>query len=85
MLHDHIKHVAKGQKIQYISFRKGNSFIISFKAPNFSHNADVWDEPYKDLYMKGFMDGMTYRSSCYQCHFACPTRVSDVTIGDFGD
>lgn len=83
MLHDHIKHVAKGQKIQRISFRKGNSFIISFKALNFSHNADVWEEPYKDLYMKGFMDGMTYRSSCYQCSFACPSRVSDMTIGDF--
>lgn len=83
MLHDHIKHVAKGQKIQRISFRKGNSFIISFKALNFSHNADVWEEPYKDLYMKGFMDGMTYRSSCYQCPFACPSRVSDMTIGDF--
>lgn len=83
MLHDHIKHVAKGQKIQHISFRKGNSFIISFKAPNFSHNADVWEEPYKDLYMKGFMDGMTYQSSCYQCPFASPSRVSDMTIGDF--
>lgn len=83
MLHDHIKHVAKGQKVQYISFRKGNDFTISLRATNFNYNANVWKDPYKDLYMKGFMDGMIYRPSCYQCPFACPTRVSDVTIGDF--
>lgn len=83
MLHDHIQHVAKGQKVQYISFRKGNDFTISLRATNFNYNANVWKDPYKDLYMKGFMDGMIYRPSCYQCPFACPTRVSDVTIGDF--
>ena len=83
MLHDHIKHVAKERKIQYISFRKGNDFTISLKAPGFIYDANVWREPYKDLYMKGFMDGMTYRPSCYKCPFACSTRASDITIGDF--
>lgn len=83
MLHDHIKHVAKGKNIQYISFRKGNDFIISLKTSDFTYNANMWEEPYKDLYMKGFLDGMTYRSSCYKCPFACSTRVSDITIGDF--
>lgn len=83
MLHDHIKHVAKERKIQHISFRKGNDFTISLKAPDFIYNANVWKEPYKDLYMKGFMDGMTYRPSCYKCPFACSTRASDITIGDF--
>lgn len=83
MLHDHIQHVAKGRKIQQISFRKGNDFTISLRATNFNYNANVWKDPYKDLYMKGFMDGMIYRSSCYQCPFASPSRVSDMTIGDF--
>ena len=83
MLHDHIKHVAKERKIQYISFRKGNDFTISLKAPGFIYDANVWREPYKDLYMKGFMDGMTYRPSCYKCPFACSKRASDITIGDF--
>ena len=83
MLHDHIKHVAKERKIQYISFRKGNDFTISLKAPGFIYDANVWREPHKDLYMKGFMDGMTYRPSCYKCPFACSRRASDITIGDF--
>jgi len=83
MLREHIQLVAKGRKIQYISFREGNDFTISLRATNFNYNANVWKDPYKDLYMKGFMDGMIYRSSCYQCPFACPLRVSDITIGDF--
>lgn len=83
MLHEHIKYVAKGRKIQYISFRKGNDFTISLKASGFIYDANVWREPYKDLYMKGFMQGMIYRPSCYECPFACPGRVSDITIGDF--
>lgn len=83
MLHDHIKHVSKGRKIQYISFRDGNNFIFSLKAVDFGYTANVWEEPYKDLYMKGFLGGMIYQSSCYQCPFACSSRVSDITIGDF--
>lgn len=83
MLDDHVKHIAKGHEIQKISFRDGNNIIISLSAPNFCYLANVWEMPYKDLYIKGFIDGITYRPSCYKCHFACPTRVSDITIGDF--
>lgn len=83
MLHDHIKYVAKGQKIQHISFRKGNDYRLSVKADKFSYEVSLWETPYKDLYLKGFFEGMISRPSCYQCPFACPSRVSDITIGDF--
>ena len=83
MLHDHIKHVAKGQNVQYISFRKGTDYRLSVKADKFSYEVSLWETPYKDLYLKGFFEGMISRPSCYQCLFACPSRVSDVTIGDF--
>ncbi|MCD8011870.1 MAG: Coenzyme F420 hydrogenase/dehydrogenase, beta subunit C-terminal domain [Lachnospiraceae bacterium] len=29
-----------------------------------------------------FMKGYIYRESCYNCKFACPERVGDITIGD---
>lgn len=83
MLHDHIRHVAKGQKIKHISFRKGNDYRLSVKADKFSYEVSLWETPYKDLYLKGFFEGMISRPSCYQCPFACPSRVSDITIGDF--
>lgn len=83
MLHDHIKHVAKGKKIQHISFRKGTDYRFSITANKFSYEVSLWETPYKDLYLKGFFEGMINRPSCYQCPFACSTRVSDITIGDF--
>lgn len=83
MLHDHIKHVAKGQNVQHISFRKGNDYRLSVKADKFSYEVSLWETPYKDLYLKGFFEGMISRPSCYQCPFACSSRVSDITIGDF--
>lgn len=83
MLHEHITRVAKGRRIRHFSFRKGNDFVVSLIGDNFQYEASVWKEPYKDLYIKAFIDGMTYRPSCYRCCFAQPNRVSDITIGDF--
>lgn len=83
MLHEHIAYVAPQQKIRQILFRKGNDYVVSLAGNNFSYEANVWKEPYKDLYIKAFVDSLIYRPSCYQCQFAQPNRVSDITIGDF--
>lgn len=37
----------------------------------------------EDLYYCLFMDGFTYRESCYRCRYARVERVSDLTLGDF--
>ena len=36
-------------------------------------------------YIAGFLCGIYYRENCYQCHYARPERVSDITLGDFWD
>ena len=36
-------------------------------------------------YITGFLYGLFYRESCYQCRFTRPERVSDITIGDYWD
>ncbi len=36
-------------------------------------------------YIAGFLGGIYYRENCYQCHYARPERVSDITLGDFWD
>lgn len=38
---------------------------------------------YEDLYFNTFIDGYTFRSSCYKCYYASPERAFDITIGDF--
>lgn len=37
----------------------------------------------EELYYNLFMDGFTYRDSCYRCPYASDSRMSDMTIGDF--
>lgn len=34
-------------------------------------------------YYQLFLTGEIYRENCYSCQFACPDRVSDITLGDF--
>ena len=37
----------------------------------------------KDLYVMSYKYRMFYRSSCYNCEFACMERCTDITLGDF--
>ncbi|MGM9825341.1 MAG: Coenzyme F420 hydrogenase/dehydrogenase, beta subunit C-terminal domain [Paludibacteraceae bacterium] len=34
-------------------------------------------------YMTYFLEGEIYRDSCYECPYAKPERVADITLGDF--
>jgi coenzyme F420-reducing hydrogenase beta subunit len=38
---------------------------------------------FQDYYIKGFLNGLTLRENCYHCKYAKPSRISDITIGDF--
>lgn len=38
---------------------------------------------YIQYYFAGFLLGVSLRENCYQCHYARPERISDITIGDF--
>ncbi len=60
----------RGEKDYYLTILNDKQVIYQCKA----------DE---DLYFQAFLTGLTYRESCYQCQYACPDRVSDITIGDF--
>lgn len=37
----------------------------------------------QSYYIKGFMDGLFFRESCYNCKYATKKRIGDITIGDF--
>lgn len=37
----------------------------------------------EDLFMKGFLNNIYLRPSCYDCKFAKIPRVADITLGDF--
>lgn len=51
-----------------------------------SDNEEVFKEEYpQSRYVSGFLGGVYYRESCYQCHYAKGERVSDITLGDYWD
>ncbi|MCD7791188.1 MAG: Coenzyme F420 hydrogenase/dehydrogenase, beta subunit C-terminal domain, partial [Bacteroides thetaiotaomicron] len=36
-----------------------------------------------NYYLRGFHRALFYRSNCYNCKYAIPQRVSDITLGDY--
>lgn len=80
LLHDHIKGRCDISKVSNITFREKDGFTMNVM----ENSKTVYRKsfPY-DSYMNGFMYALFYRPSCYKCHYACPSRISDVTIGDF--
>lgn len=78
------EYAGNGRIIKDIKFRsketgwKNSSFHICFD------NGEEISEPYaKNDYIKGFVNGLYSRPSCYECKFSGISRKSDITLGDF--
>ncbi len=80
MLHEHITHMLGNCTAEHLSFRKEAIFHIEITSPC---GTTYSSEPHKDMYYRAFLDGISYRKSCYHCPFARKERISDITIGDF--
>ena len=79
MFDDHIRHIFKDKTVKSVSFRNGEKFLLKLQTDD-----GEYVKPFvKDLYYRGFIYGITYRESCYNCRFASIQRCSDMTIGDF--
>lgn len=86
LLKEHVKSISNITNISDLKFRtrKGLQFLIFDNSGSEIYNYLPWgNDDSKDFYYETFLDGYTYRNSCYQCKYACPERCSDITIGDF--
>lgn len=94
ILKDHIRSLLKDrQKDCKVFFRKKGNEERELKygiflSANIPHT--VLQPPFffsknypHDSYITGFMCGLFNRESCYQCKYANPNRIADITIGDF--
>lgn len=85
---EYMKSKSKLRTIQNITFRsnrKFRSFHICMDGTT-AHGRSYCLNKYSDTdyYFRGFLqDGTTLRESCYHCKFAEPSRVADISIGDF--
>lgn len=88
MLKRHVDKIIPGRDCHSVVFRNGNDFGLKILADDgervsASYESYLNTSRYKDFYINSFMDGYTYRDSCYRCTYACGERVGDITIGDF--
>lgn len=75
-------HCPKNQ-IKNIRFREGTEYILTLSTNKTTYTSNLWEQRYEDAYYNAFMDGYSYRESCYHCKFARIERCTDITIGDF--
>lgn len=86
-LEEHVKYIEKKKRtlINDICFRDPefgtNRFYLSMK----NGKRTVYHAPveWNDAYQIGYHKALIYRENCYQCRYARPERVSDITISDF--
>lgn len=74
-----------GEKISHYSFRDRNNRYqgkSSFQGKSSKISTKVFS-PFKDVYYRTFLRGVSFRESCYYCLYARNERVGDLTIGDF--
>jgi len=72
-------------KVTSVKFRTTNAYQLCVYDNDrlLYKSGSLWQHRYEDLYMDTFIDCFTNRDSCFNCHYACPERISDITIGDF--
>lgn len=85
----HIRYIEKTKKIKIknVKFREkeaehpGIDIRYLWGNEQAKKHADVW--PTLDSYYQLFLDGQTYRDSCYSCKYANEKRQGDLSICDF--
>lgn len=84
LLREHVVRKVGTVPVETVFFRQGKVICLGIVVSGKVVYKRAFDSPrYKDWYINTFFDGYTFRDSCYQCQYACPERVSDMTIGDF--
>lgn len=83
------QHISKienkcNSKLSSLSFRDPEYYTYTFTFRDASNKIFYKQRSYGfDNYQLGYHRALTYRNNCYQCNYAMPRRVSDLTIGDF--
>lgn len=76
----YLKEEYNDSDIDSISFRDNNNYIIKIKSNGKIIKQEEFDNsPYYIM----FMNGLICRENCFNCQYARPQRVSDITVGDF--
>lgn len=81
VLKDYISSRDSAGKAKSLSFRQDNEFV--FELTDEYRKVIYKKEGRTDEYLAAFLNGLIYRQCCYNCVYAKPERIADITIGDF--
>lgn len=78
----------KGGKVNNYLFRSKNkhgwSLTYRYNLIRYDGKVDVCEKMASlDPYYYSFLQGTTYRESCYKCPYSCSERPGDITLGDY--
>ncbi|SFG64938.1 Coenzyme F420 hydrogenase/dehydrogenase, beta subunit C-terminal domain [Oribacterium sp. WCC10] len=80
----YLREVSEDKKITNINFRdKTNGWRNFGLRIDFDNGNSYLQSQHKDPYMRGFLNNLYLRESCYECSFRGIERESDFTIADF--
>ena len=80
----YLKEVSKDKKITSINFRdKTNGWRDFGLRIDYDNGVSNLQTQHKDTCMRGFLNNLYLRESCYECSFRGVERESDFTIADF--
>lgn len=83
---EEIEYFKKKKRIRNVSDVRlrgndGNNYCLTiWDGAILKYRSSWWDH---NRYLIGFLKGITLQENCYQCPFARPQRISDITLGDF--
>ena len=81
---NYLNEVANGREVRSISFRDKTEGWLHFSLRmDFSDGSQHRQTQQEDLFMKGFLQDIYLRPSCYQCRFKTVERNSDITLADY--
>lgn len=81
----YLKEVVNNSNATSVEFRDKN---YNWSTESFIHikttqGKDFIENSKDNLFYKQFLENIGLNDACYNCKYACPERVSDITIGDF--
>lgn len=81
---EYLKQISNGKEVKKVIFRNKSLGVNKITLDYYLKDGDVIKENYTEsLYMKGFIQNIYIRPSCFECKFKGTNRCSDLTIGDF--
>lgn len=81
---EYLQEIRQGRTIQAINFRDKTEGWLKFSLKiDFTDGSSYRKNLQEDLYMRGFLQDMYLRPSCYCCKFRGWDRDADLTLADF--